>query len=74
MKRPRVTPQQIELIDKMMQGYVKPTSIGAAMGFQSGTIYRHLDAMGYRRVYMNAEELALLAKYRASKQSATTGL
>ena len=46
MKRPRVTPQQIELIDKMMQGYVKPTSIGAAMGFQSGTVYRHLDAMG----------------------------
>lgn len=74
MKRPRITTQQIEMIDKMLQGYVKPTSIASALGIQSTTIYRHLEAMGYRRVYLNSEELELLAKYRASKQSATVGL
>ena len=41
----------------MLQGYVKPTSIGAAMGFQSGTIYRHLDAgeITYRGDYIHFE-------------------
>lgn len=69
LKRP--DPKRSEEIDRLLQGWVKPCAAAAALDLQVSTVYRYAELIGYRRVWIKADEVELIAKYRASKEGGT---
>ncbi len=72
MKKP--DPQKAAQIEAMMQNWQRPKHVAGALGLELGTVYKYADHLGYRKVYLNADEIELVNKYRASRNHARTVL
>lgn len=70
LKRP--DPKRAEEIERLLQGWVMPSHAAAATGIEISTVYRYAEFLNYRRVWLRADEIELVAKHRASKQMPTT--
>ena len=72
MKQP--DPEKSAQIDAMMQNWQRPKHVAGALNLELGTVYKYADHLGYRKVYLNEDELALVMKYRASRNQTRTVL
>ena len=72
MKRPNQ--QKTAQIDAMMQNWQQPKHVAGALGLELGTVYKYAAHLGYQRTYLNADEIDLVNKYRASRNQARTVL
>jgi len=72
MKRPNQ--QKCAEIDAMLQNWQRPKHVAGALGLELGTVYKYAAHLGYRKTYLNADEIELVNKYRASRNHARTVL
>jgi len=72
MKRPNQ--QKCAQIDVMLQNWQQPKHVAGALGLELGTVYKYAAHLGYRKTYLNADEIELVNKYRASRNQARTVL
>ena len=72
MKQP--DPEKSAQIDAMMQNWQRPKHVAGALGIELGTVYKYAAHLGYRKTYLNADEIELVNKYRASRNQARTVL
>jgi len=72
MKRPNQ--QKCSQIDVMLQNWQQPKHVAGALGLELGTVYKYAAHLGYRKTYLNADEIELVNKYRASRNQARTVL
>jgi hypothetical protein len=72
MKKP--DPQKQAQIDAMLQNWQRPKHVAGALNLEMGTVYKYADHLGYRKVYLNADEIELVSKYRVSRNQARTVL
>lgn len=70
MKRPNQ--QKCAQIDVMLQNWQQPKHVAGALGLELGTVYKYAAHLGYRKTYLNADEIELVNKYRASRNHART--
>lgn len=64
-------PDKAKMIDDLMQSWVEPKNVAAAVGIAPNSAWRYIYALGYRRCYITMEEAQMLQTYRASKRVGT---
>lgn len=64
-------PERAEAVDRLAQQWADPKLIAGTLAISSNVAHRYLKHLGYRRVYITADESELVAGYRASKKAQT---